>query len=80
LLKQFASAGDAAKQHDLVNQLQQAYDAEAPLVPLFTGPEWGAYSDARFTGWPSEANPYATLSTRSATTALVLTSLAPAAG
>lgn len=80
LLKQFASAGDAAKQHDLVNQLQQAYDAEAPLVPLFTGPEWGAYSDARFTGWPSETNPYATLSTRSATTTLVLTSLAPAAG
>ena len=62
----------------VVNQLQQIYDAEAPLVPLFTGPEWGAYSDARFTGWPSESNPYATLSTRGATTTLVLTSLVPA--
>ncbi len=78
LLSQFAASADEAEQHDIVNQLQQIYDAEAPLVPLFTGPEWGAYSDARFTGWPSESNPYATLSTRGATTTLVLTSLVPA--
>ena len=31
----------------------------------------------RFTGWPTEDNPYATLSTRSRTTALVLTTLEP---
>ncbi|HSO68266.1 MAG TPA: ABC transporter substrate-binding protein [Arachnia sp.] len=78
LLSQFAAAGDEAQQHDVINQLQQIYNTEAPLVPLFTGPEWGAYSDARFTGWPSESDPYATLSTRSATTTLVLTSLVPA--
>lgn len=78
LLKQFAASGEVAKQHDLVKQLQQVYNTDAPLVPLFTGPEWGAYSDARFTGWPSESNPYATLSTRAATTTLVLTSLVPA--
>lgn len=78
LLTQFAASGDEAQQHNLVNQLQQIYTTEAPLVPLFTGPEWGAYSDARFTGWPSKDNPYATLSTRSATTTLVLTSLVPA--
>ncbi len=79
LLAEFAATGDEAKQQDLVNQMQQVYNDEAPLVPLFTGPEWGAYSDARFTGWPSESNPYATLSTRSATTTLVLTSLTPVA-
>lgn len=79
LLAKFAATGDEAEQHDLVNQLQKVYDEEAPLVPLFTGPEWGAYSDARFTGWPTQENPYATLSTRSATTVLVLTSLEPAA-
>lgn len=80
LLKEFASRGDDAKQHDLVNQMQQVYNDEAPLVPLFTGPEWGAYTDAHFTGWPTEQNPYATLSTRSAMTTLVLTSLTPVAG
>jgi peptide/nickel transport system substrate-binding protein len=48
------------------------------VIPLFSGPAWGAYTDQRFTGWPSNDNPYATLSARSATTVLVLTSLKPA--
>ena len=78
LLKEFAATGDETKQHEIVNDLQKVYDDEAPLIPLFTGPEWGAYTDARFTGWPSPENPYATLSTRSATTTLVLTTLEPA--
>ncbi|MDO5670516.1 MAG: ABC transporter substrate-binding protein [Corynebacterium sp.] len=78
VLAEFVATGDEAKQHDLVNQLQKIYNDEAPLVPLFTGPEWGAYSSARFAGWPSESNPYATLSTRAATTTLILTSLTPA--
>ena len=49
------------------------------LLPLFPGPEWGAASNERFTGWPTEDNPYATLSTRSRTTVLVLTTLEPVA-
>lgn len=46
-------------------------------MPLFPGPEWGAYTDTRFTGWPTEDNPYATLTNRGDTTVLVLTSLKP---
>jgi len=46
-------------------------------VPLFSGPEWGAYNDTRFTGWPTQDNPYATLSVRAPSTVLVLTSLEP---
>ena len=34
----------------------------------------------RFTGWPTEDNPYATLSTRAPTTVLVLTTLEPVVG
>ncbi|HLT66472.1 MAG TPA: ABC transporter substrate-binding protein [Microbacterium sp.] len=79
LIDAFAATSDEAEQHDIVNQLQQLYVDDAPVVPLFPGPEWGAYTDARFTGWPTEDNPYATLSTRSPTTVLVLTSLQPAA-
>ena len=66
-----------SKQKDIANKLQEEYNDAAPLVPLFSGPEWGAYNDTRFTGWPTQDNPYATLSIRSPTTVLVLTSLEP---
>lgn len=77
LLDQFAATADEATQHDIVNQLQAVYDEVAPAVPLFPGPEWGAYTDVRFTGWPTEDDPYATLSERSPTTVLVLTKFEP---
>lgn len=78
LLDQMVATPDEAEQHSIVNQLQALYDEDAPAVPLFPGPEWGAYTDIRFVGWPTEQNPYATLSTRSPTTVLVLTTLEPA--
>lgn len=80
LLARFAASTDEAEQHEIVDQLQALYAEQLPVVPLFPGPEWGAYSDARFTGWPSEEDPYATLATRGATTVLVLTSLEPVEG
>ena len=79
LLAQFAAASDEAAQHDVANQLQALFAEDAPVAPLFPGPEWGAASNERFTGWPTEDNPYATLSTRSRTTVLVLTTLEPVA-
>ncbi|WP_277212679.1 ABC transporter substrate-binding protein [Isoptericola croceus] len=80
LLDEFAASSDEAGQHDVVERLQAEFDAQAPVVPLFPSPEWGAYTDARFTGWPTEDNPYATLSTRAPTAVLVLTSLRPVQG
>jgi peptide/nickel transport system substrate-binding protein len=80
LLDQFAATSDVEEQHAIVDELQAEFDAKAPVIPLFPGPEWGAYTDVRFTGWPSEDNPYATLSTRAPTTVLVLTTLEPVAG
>ncbi|MBT2249490.1 ABC transporter substrate-binding protein [Arthrobacter sp. BHU FT2] len=77
LLAEFAAESDQAKQKDIANQLQEEYDDVAPLVPLFSGPEWGAFNDTRFTGWPTQDNPYATLSVRAPSTVLVLTSLEP---
>jgi peptide/nickel transport system substrate-binding protein len=78
LLTEFAAAADEGKQHEIVDKLQEEYSAVAPAIPLFAGPEWGAYNNTRFTGWPTEENPYATLSVRAPTTVLVLTSLEPA--
>lgn len=77
LLDQFAATSDEAEQHRIVNQLQAVYGEELPTIPLFPGPEWGAYNDTRFTGWPTAENPYATLATRAPTTVLVLTTLEP---
>ena len=78
LLTEFAAATDQDKQHEIADKLQEEYSAVAPAIPLFAGPEWGAYNNTRFTGWPTEENPYATLSVRAPTTVLVLTSLEPA--
>ena len=80
LLSQFAASPDEAQQHTIMNQLQAAFNDEAPVAPLFPGPEWGAANTTRFTGWPTEQNPYATLSTRARTTVLVLTTLEPVVG
>jgi peptide/nickel transport system substrate-binding protein len=78
LLGEFAAAADESTQHHIADKLQEEYSAAAPTIPLFAGPEWGAYNNTRFTGWPTEENPYATLSVRAPTTVLVLTSLEPA--
>lgn len=80
LLDEFAKSPDPAEQTRIMNELQAVFNDEAPVAPLFTGPEWGAANTLRFTGWPTEDNPYATLSTRARTTVLVLTTLEPVVG
>jgi peptide/nickel transport system substrate-binding protein len=80
LIDAFAAATDEQTQRAQINALQKLYDGNAPVVPLFTGPEFGAYTDARFTGWPSQDNPYATLGNRNTSTVLVLASLKPVKG
>lgn len=77
LLDELAETSDADTQQQLVSELQELYSETAPVVPLFPGPEWGAYTTENFEGWPNEEDPYATLSTRAPTTVLVLTSLEP---
>jgi len=77
LLATFAASSDPAVQTEAVNGLQAQFAADAPVIPLFAGPEWGMFTDTRFTGWPTASDPYATLSTKSPTTVLVLTSLEP---
>ena len=79
LLSQFAATTDQARQIEICHQIQQRYADQLPVIPLFPGPIWGAYTDEHFTGWPSQDNPYASLSTRAATTDLVLHSLRPRA-
>jgi peptide/nickel transport system substrate-binding protein len=78
LLAQLERTDDAAQQHELMRKVQARFAATAPAIPLFAGPLWGAFNSSRFTGFPSAAHPYATLSPHSQPQdLLVLTSLAP---
>ncbi len=75
LIDAFAAATDedAARADERPAGAVQQGRARRPAVHQ----PWGAYTDARFTGWPTEENPYATLGNRNGSTILVLTSLKP---
>ena len=42
-----------------MNQVQMLFVNEAPVIPLFPGPDWYEYNTSRLTGFPSKDNPYA---------------------
>lgn len=58
LLADFVKTVDETEQHDIMNQMQQLYIDNVPAIPLFPGPTWYEWNDARFTGFPTEDNYY----------------------
>lgn len=77
LLDEWQATGDEDTQRELANKLQAIYNDEAPLIPMFTGPQWGAWSDKRFVGWPDADNPYAPAIPDGPGSVLILTTLEP---
>lgn len=77
LMDQFAAATTDEEQKSIMGKLQALYSETAPTIPLFPGPEWGAYNSTNFVGWPSEEDPYATLSSGVSSTVIVLTTIRP---
>jgi peptide/nickel transport system substrate-binding protein len=77
LLTQFAATADPATQHQLADELETEFADQAPVIPLFTQPDWGEFDTARFTGFPSASNPYATGQTRYPGAVIVLTTVKP---
>ena len=59
LLEQFAQTSDLAQQKQIMAQIENIFVNVAPALPLFPGPDWYEYSTARFTGFPTQENPYA---------------------
>jgi peptide/nickel transport system substrate-binding protein len=59
VLAAFEREPDPAAMKRLSDALQQAFVDEAPAIPLYPNPSWAEYNTARFTGFPSEENPYA---------------------
>jgi len=81
LLAQFSATADEAQQQSIMNDLQALFAEAVPVATLFPGPEFGAASTERFTGWPTEENPYAILGgVRARSAVLILTTLEPVKG
>jgi len=75
ILAEYKIALDPEVQADLANQLQQVVYDQIPSISLYYGGSWGLFSDAKFTGWPSADDPYASPKTYESTPLLVLTNL-----
>jgi len=75
ILAQFRLSTDEEEQKELGYQLQQIVYEQIPVISLYYGGSWGLFSDAKFTGWPSDADPYASPKTYESTPLLVLTNL-----
>jgi peptide/nickel transport system substrate-binding protein len=61
LLEQFVATADPEEQRAISDQLQMIYVENAPLIPIFPGPDWGEFNTTRFIDFPSAENPYALL-------------------
>ncbi len=58
LLAQMTATGDKAQQVELAHQLQQVFADEAPVIPLWSGLDWGVFNNEFFSGWPTQENNY----------------------
>ncbi len=80
VLAAFEREPDPAHMKRLSDALQQTFVDEAPAIPLYPNPSWAEYNTSRFTGFPSQQNPYADPSPNKfdrGETLLVLTTLEP---
>ncbi|WP_407357965.1 ABC transporter substrate-binding protein [Microbacterium sp. LTA6] len=58
LLAEYRATVDPARQKEIVNELQAIVYDDLPVIGLYYGGIWGLFNDAKFTGWPSEEDPY----------------------
>lgn len=59
LIQQYAQTSDAATQKGLVNQMQELFAQQMPVVPLLNAANWYEYSTQHYTNWPDQSTPYA---------------------
>ncbi len=79
LVAELAKATKSAKQHQIVDQLEQIAMSQVPVVALVSGAGWNEYQTNHYVGWPTASNPYADGELTGGTNALaVITHLRPA--
>jgi peptide/nickel transport system substrate-binding protein len=57
-LKEFAGTNDTATQLADIVGMEKIIASQLPIIPIIFSVAWFEYSTAKFTGWPSAANPY----------------------
>ncbi|MGV8883048.1 MAG: ABC transporter substrate-binding protein [Rhodoglobus sp.] len=75
LLDDYKVALDDDSRLQIGYQLQDIVYNDLPVISLYYGGSWGLMSNAKFTGWPSADDPYASPKTYESTPLLVLTNL-----
>lgn len=75
LLDQYKVALDEGERQQIGYELQQIVYNDLPVISLYYGGSWGLVSNAKFTGWPSAEDPYASPKTYESTPLIVLTNL-----
>lgn len=75
LLDRYKVALDDVERTQIGYELQQLMYNDLPVISLYYGGSWGLMSDAKFTGWPSADDPYASPKTYESTPLIVLTNL-----
>jgi peptide/nickel transport system substrate-binding protein len=58
-LKAYAAAGSDAARKDAMNKIQKIFVEQAPMLPVGADNVGAMFSDKNWTGWPSDADPYA---------------------
>jgi peptide/nickel transport system substrate-binding protein len=59
LINSYGDTTSAAQQHAIVNKLEDVMLKDVPVIPVTESVDWYQYSTANFTGWVTQADPYA---------------------
>ncbi len=77
LLKQYQAATTLAAQKKVAYKLETIVAQQMPSIPLLQAASWYEYNTTRFTGWPSQSNPYADPMPGGPDEGIILTHLKP---
>jgi peptide/nickel transport system substrate-binding protein len=78
LVAELAQTTNVARQHQIVDQLQQITFTQLPVIALMYGASWNEYQTNHWVGWPTASNPYADPSATWPDELLIITHLRPA--
>jgi peptide/nickel transport system substrate-binding protein len=59
LLNAFGTTTSAARQHQIIDQLEQVMLSQVPIIPVTEAVDFYQYDTGTFSGWPTPSNPYA---------------------
>lgn len=78
LIAELAATSNVAREHQLVDQIQQITFEQVPIIALVSGAAWNEYQTNHYVGWPTANNVYANPELGSTNDLTVITHLRPA--